>query len=150
MRLANVSDRAKRRAAAAFILALALGAWFSATQPVFGPQTRFDIIMAVILSQTVVLTWLVLKLFELLAELRNQHAAAAHVRTARGIWQALQVYAESGGTDPGYRAKLHAAGDEQFHLYDEVLAKDADSRRAKAKELGHTEVGSPQGSPISD
>jgi hypothetical protein len=118
------------------ILLIALGAWLSATQPVFGPQTRFDIIMAVILSQTVVLAWLVLKLFELLAELRNQHAAAAHVRTARGIWHALQVYADAGGIDPAYRSKLHAAGDEQFRLYDDVLSRDPGRSQTRAETDG--------------
>src|ERR1041385_6266563 len=114
--------RSRRVLGPTLIVSVALGAFFGATEPLFGPATRFRIIMATLCLQFLLLAFLVAKLFDLLAELRNQHRAATHIATVRGLWATLEKSLEEGKPlDPATRRAIYRAGDEQFALYDELL-----------------------------
>jgi len=125
-------------AIALVILGLAGVAYVGTTEPVFAPTTRFRIIMAAILSQSLLLLYLVVKVFDLLAELRSQHRASSYVRTIRGLWLTLELGLEQGGLDPEVRRQIYAAGEEQFELYNVALGTPED-----AEELRRVRDGAP-------
>jgi hypothetical protein len=103
--------------AVAAILAVAVALFAFSTEPWFGPENRFRVIMVAILLDTLVMVWLLSKYFELLAELRSQHKAASYVNTIRGMIAILAAAPANGER----RRKVFDAIDEQFDLYDHTL-----------------------------
>ena len=115
------------------IIAAAMAAFIFSTEPVFDPADRFRIIMGAILGQSLLLYWLVVRLFkaresmiEYRKELMSQHRAATYVNTIQGLWGILKDGADNGGMDLEMRKRIYVAGDEQFTLYREAILQGRD------------------------
>lgn len=112
-------------------IAVAAGiAFILSTEPVLSPTGRFRVIMVAILGQSLLLYWVLDRLFrqhdELIRyqqELRSQHRAATYINTLTGLWRTLEIGLENGGLDPDVRRRIYAAGEEQLALYREALAQ---------------------------
>ena len=115
------------------IVVAAVAAFVFSTEPVFDPADRFRIIMGAILAQSLMLYWLIVRLFRahesMVAyrrELMSQHRASTYVNTLQGLWGILRDGAENGGLELEMRKRIYAAGDEQFALYREAMLREQD------------------------
>jgi len=130
-RVHGVQKLLKRFIAPAIIIAAAGAAFFFSTEPVLDPLDRFRIIMGAILAQSLLLCWLVSRLFKaresMVAyrrELVSQHRAATYVNTLQGLWGILEDGAQNGGLDLEMRKRIYKAGNEQFALYREATLRE--------------------------
>jgi hypothetical protein len=90
-----------------------------------GSPTRYRIILAMLFLQSIGLLLLGALLANLLSDLRSQHTAATQIATIRGLWQALEVGAESGtGLPIEVRRRIYAAGREAFQAHDAILRSE--------------------------